>query len=105
LRFRSQVRAVCIIIVTEIGLKHKLILTLYLDLYRAVVLGAQAIQLLDAEIVVVGGQESMSQAHHSMHLRSGIKMGNGSLVDTMLTDGLTDAFQDMHMGITGMPIL
>lgn len=64
-------------------------------------MGAQAIKLGDAKIVIAGGQESMSQAQHSAHLRTGIKMGNGSLVDTMITDGLTDAFTNIHMGITG----
>jgi len=64
-------------------------------------LGAQAIKLGDSKIVVAGGQESMSQAQHSAYLRSGIKMGDGQLVDTMIMDGLTDAFHNYHMGITG----
>lgn len=64
-------------------------------------MGAQAISAGDAECVVAGGQESMSQAHHSVHLRNGVKMGNGTLTDTMIADGLTDAFKNIHMGITG----
>lgn len=68
---------------------------------RSVILGAQSIRMGDASVVVAGGQESMSQAHHSVHLRTGIKMGNGSMVDTMIADGLTDAFKNIHMGITG----
>ncbi|ODM95030.1 Acetyl-CoA acetyltransferase, cytosolic [Orchesella cincta] len=67
---------------------------------RSVVLGAQAIKLGDSKIVVAGGQESMSQAQHSAYLRTGIKMGDGQLVDTMIVDGLTDAFHKYHMGIT-----
>jgi acetyl-CoA C-acetyltransferase len=68
---------------------------------RAVALGSQAIRLGDAKIVVAGGQESMSQARHAVHLRSGISFGDTKLVDTMITDGLWDAFNDYHMGITG----
>jgi acetyl-CoA C-acetyltransferase len=68
---------------------------------RAVALGSQAIRLGDAKIVVAGGQESMSQARHAVHLRSGISFGDAKLVDTMITDGLWDAFNDYHMGITG----
>ena len=67
---------------------------------RAVALGYQAIREGDAEIMVVGGQESMSQAPHVMHLRNGVKMGTGELLDTMLRDGLTDAFHGYHMGNT-----
>jgi acetyl-CoA C-acetyltransferase len=67
---------------------------------RAVALGYQAIGMGDAEIMVVGGQESMSQAAHAIHLRNGIKMGPTALADTMITDGLTDAFHGYHMGIT-----
>jgi acetyl-CoA C-acetyltransferase len=66
---------------------------------RAVALGAQ--QVRDgAKIVVAGGQESMSQAPHVMHLRDGVKMGDGKLVDTMIKDGLWDAFNGYHMGTT-----
>ncbi len=67
---------------------------------RAVALGYQAIQMGDANIVVAGGQESMSQAPHCMHLRNGTKMGDSQLVDTMLKDGLMDAFHGYHMGTT-----
>ena len=67
---------------------------------RAVALGYQAIREGDAEVMVVGGQESMSQAPHVMHLRNGVKMGSGELLDTMLKDGLWDAFQGYHMGTT-----
>ncbi|WP_374305737.1 acetyl-CoA C-acetyltransferase [Methylocella sp.] len=67
---------------------------------RAVALGLQQIRNGDAAIVVAGGQESMSQAQHSAYLRSGVKMGELKLGDTMLTDGLTDAFARYHMGQT-----
>src|SRR5690554_6499363 len=67
---------------------------------RAVALASQAIALGDADIVVAGGQESMSQAPHCAHLRNGHKMGDVKFVDTMLKDGLTDAFHGYHMGNT-----
>ena len=67
---------------------------------RAVALGHQAIQLGDSAVVVAGGQESMSQSPHCMHLRNGTKMGNAELVDTMIKDGLWDAFNGYHMGNT-----
>ncbi len=67
---------------------------------RAVALAAQAVATGDARIVVAGGQESMSLSMHAQHLRGGTKMGNLSLVDTMISDGLTDAFNNYHMGIT-----
>src|SRR5215831_1415839 len=67
---------------------------------RAVALGYQAILNGDSEIVVAGGQESMSMAPHCAHLRGGIKMGNYDLVDTMIKDGLWDAFNGYHMGTT-----
>jgi len=67
---------------------------------RSVVMGAQSIKVGDAEFVVAGGQESMSQAQHSIGLRNGVKMGDGTLTDTMISDGLTDAFHNYHMGIT-----
>ena len=67
---------------------------------RAVALGSQAIQVGDSDIVVAGGQESMSQAPHCMHMRSGQKMGHAELVDTMIKDGLWDAFNGYHMGST-----
>lgn len=67
---------------------------------RAVVLGMQAIRNGDAAIVVAGGQESMSLSPHAMHLRSGVRMGNGEMTDTMIKDGLWDIFNDYHMGQT-----
>jgi acetyl-CoA C-acetyltransferase len=67
---------------------------------RAVALGYQAILNGDAEIVVAGGQESMSMAPHCAHLRNGVKMGNFDMVDTMIKDGLWDAFNGYHMGNT-----
>jgi acetyl-CoA C-acetyltransferase len=67
---------------------------------RAVALGYQAILNGDSDIVVAGGQESMSQAPHCAYLRSGIKMGSLEFVDTMLKDGLWDAFNGYHMGNT-----
>ena len=67
---------------------------------RAVALGYQAIKVGDSEIVVAGGQESMSQAPHCMHLRNGTKMGDAQMVDTMIKDGLWDAFHGYHMGTT-----
>ena len=63
-------------------------------------LGAQQIALGDARIVVAGGQESMSQAPHAQALRTGQKMGDLSLIDTMIKDGLWDAFNGYHMGQT-----
>jgi acetyl-CoA C-acetyltransferase len=68
---------------------------------KAVQMGAQAIMLGDADIVVAGGQESMSQAPHVLsNSRNGQRMGNWNMVDTMIQDGLWDAFNDYHMGIT-----
>jgi acetyl-CoA C-acetyltransferase len=67
---------------------------------RTVALGYQAIGMGDAQIVVAGGQESMSQSVHAMHLRNGIKMGPSPMIDTMIKDGLWDAFNDYHMGVT-----
>src|SRR5919202_1084865 len=67
---------------------------------RAVALGYQAILNGDSEIVVAGGQESMSQAQHAAYLRSGVKMGSLDMVDTMIKDGLWDAFNGYHMGNT-----
>jgi acetyl-CoA C-acetyltransferase len=67
---------------------------------RAVAIGAQQIQLGDARIVVAGGQESMSQAPHAQQLRTGQKMGDLGLIDTMIRDGLWDAFNGYHMGQT-----
>lgn len=67
---------------------------------RAVALGSQAIANGDSKIVVAGGQESMSQAPHCAHLRNGQKMGALEFTDTMLSDGLIDAFHGYHMGNT-----
>jgi acetyl-CoA C-acetyltransferase len=67
---------------------------------RAVALGYQAILNGDSDIVVAGGQESMSMAPHCAYLRSGVKMGNFEMVDTMIKDGLWDAFNGYHMGNT-----
>ena len=67
---------------------------------RTVALGLQAIQLGDSEIVVAGGQESMSQAPHCANLRNGQKMGDLKFIDTMIKDGLWDAFNGYHMGNT-----
>jgi len=67
---------------------------------RAVALGYQAILNGDASVIVAGGQESMSQAPHAAYLRAGQKMGALELVDTMIKDGLMDAFHGYHMGVT-----
>ena len=67
---------------------------------RAVALGMQQIASGDANIVAAGGQESMSKAPHVAHLRDGVKMGDWALIDTMIKDGLWDAFNGYHMGTT-----
>ena len=67
---------------------------------RTVALGYQAILAGDSDVVVAGGLESMSQSPHVMHLRNGVKMGSGQMVDTMINDGLMDAFNGYHMGTT-----
>ncbi len=67
---------------------------------RTVALGYQAILNGDSDIVVAGGQESMSMVPHAQHLRGGVKMGNLELIDTMIRDGLWDAFNGYHMGNT-----
>src|SRR5229473_1508701 len=67
---------------------------------RTVALGYQAIRNGDSAIVVAGGHESMSQAPHCVHLRNGVKMGDAQMVDTMIKDGLWDAFNGYHMGKT-----
>jgi len=67
---------------------------------RAVALGYQAIKVGDSQVVVAGGQENMSQAPHCVHLRNGYKLGDAQLVDTMIKDGLWDAFNGYHMGNT-----
>lgn len=67
---------------------------------RSVAVAAQSIRSGDATIIVAGGQENMSMSPHAQALRSGTKMGNLELVDTMIKDGLTDVFNGYHMGIT-----
>ena len=67
---------------------------------RAVALGAQQLILGDANIIIAGGQESMSQSHHSAFLRLGKKMGSMNIEDTMIKDGLNDALFGYHMGVT-----
>jgi acetyl-CoA C-acetyltransferase len=67
---------------------------------RAVALGLQQIASGDANIVAAGGQESMSKAPHAQHLRDGVKMGDYQMIDTMIRDGLWDAFNGYHMGTT-----
>ncbi len=67
---------------------------------RTVALGYQAILAGDSDVVVAGGLESMSQSPHVMHLRNGVKMGSVQMVDTMINDGLMDAFNGYHMGTT-----
>jgi acetyl-CoA C-acetyltransferase len=67
---------------------------------RAVALGLQQIASGDANIVAAGGMESMSKAPHAQHLRDGIKMGDYQMIDTMIRDGLWDAFNGYHMGNT-----
>lgn len=67
---------------------------------RAVAIGAQHVQLGDADVVIAGGQESMSLAPHVSMLRTGARMGNLAFIDSMIMDGLTDAFHDYHMGTT-----
>ena len=67
---------------------------------RAVAIGMQQIACGDADVVVAGGQESMSLSPHCAHLRGGVKMGDYAMIDTMIRDGLWDAFNGYHMGIT-----
>jgi acetyl-CoA C-acetyltransferase len=67
---------------------------------RAAAIGMQQIACGDAEIVVAGGQESMSLSPHCAHLRGGVKMGDYAMIDTMIRDGLWDAFNGYHMGVT-----
>jgi acetyl-CoA C-acetyltransferase len=67
---------------------------------RTIAIGMQQIATGDAKIIVAGGQESMSMAPHCAHLRSGTKMGDMKMIDTMIKDGLTDAFYGYHMGNT-----
>uniref|UniRef100_A0A8B9QBK7 Thiolase N-terminal domain-containing protein n=1 Tax=Apteryx owenii TaxID=8824 RepID=A0A8B9QBK7_APTOW len=67
---------------------------------KAVCLAAQSILMGDSSIVVAGGMESMSKAPHVIHMRAGVKMGEAALQDSIIHDGLTDAFYQYHMGIT-----
>ncbi len=67
---------------------------------RSVASGFQSIKAGDTKIAVAGGQESMSLAPHSIYLRDGKKLGNSEMIDTMIKDGLWDAFHDYHMGVT-----
>tara|TARA_Y100000768_G_scaffold354610_1_gene307705 strand:+ start:1727 stop:2905 length:1179 start_codon:yes stop_codon:yes gene_type:complete len=67
---------------------------------RSVASGFQSIKSMDANVIVAGGQENMSLAPHAIHLRDGKKLGDAKLIDTMIKDGLWDAFNDYHMGIT-----
>jgi acetyl-CoA C-acetyltransferase len=67
---------------------------------RAIALGMQQIATGDAKIVIAGGQESMSLSPHAEHLRAGVKMGDYKMIDTMIKDGLWDAFNGYHMGTT-----
>jgi len=63
--------------------------------------GYHSIKLGESDIVVAGGQENMSRAPHATYLRAGVKFGSCNLIDTLLDDGLTDAFHNIHMAITG----
>lgn len=67
---------------------------------KAVCLGAQSIMSGESTVVVAGGMENMSKAPHTLHMRAGVKMGDASLQDSVVSDGLTDAFHNYHMGIT-----
>ena len=67
---------------------------------RSIVSGFQSIRTADAKIVIAGGQENMSLAPHAIHLRDGKKLGDAELIDTMIKDGLWDAFHGYHMGVT-----
>ena len=67
---------------------------------RSIVSGFQSIKSGDSKIVISGGQESMSLAPHAIHLRDGKKLGDAEIIDTMIKDGLWDAFHGYHMGIT-----
>ena len=67
---------------------------------RSVVSGYQSIKLRDSKIIIAGGQENMSLSPHAIHLRDGKKLGDAEIVDTMIKDGLWDAFNGYHMGVT-----
>jgi len=67
---------------------------------RTIAVGMQQIATGDAKVIVAGGQESMSMSPHCAHLRAGVKMGDYAMIDTMIRDGLWDAFNGYHMGTT-----
>ena len=67
---------------------------------RSIASGYQSIKALDSKIIIAGGQESMSLAPHAIHMRDGKKIGDIEMTDTMIKDGLWDAFNDYHMGVT-----
>ena len=67
---------------------------------RSVASGYQSISSDDSKIVIAGGQENMSLAPHAIHLRDGKKLGDVEMIDTMIKDGLWDAFHGYHMGVT-----
>ena len=67
---------------------------------RSIASGVQSILSGDSKLIIAGGQENMSLAPHAIHLRNGTKLGNAQVIDTMIKDGLWDAFNDYHMGIT-----
>ena len=67
---------------------------------RSVASGFQSIKALDSKIIIAGGQENMSLAPHAIHLRDGKKLGDTEMIDTMIKDGLWDAFNEYHMGVT-----
>ena len=69
--------------------------------FRSVNIGYLSIKSGESEVVVAGGQESMSRAPHTINVRNGLKMGDGTLTDSVIFDGLTDAFTNIHMGVTG----
>ncbi len=77
------------------------LLFIFFLVVRSILLGKQSIECGTSRVVVAGGQESMSRSQHSAHLRDGVKFGEIGMADTMLKDGLTDAFHNFHMGITG----
>ena len=67
---------------------------------RAVAAGYQSITSNDSKVVIAGGQESMTNAPHAIHFRNGKKLDEANLIDTMIKDGLWDAFNGYHMGVT-----
>ena len=78
---------------------------MWLRFKRAVSLAAQSILTNQSNIIIAGGQESMSNAHHTINLRNGLKMGDGNIKDSMIVDGLWCAMNDYHMGTTAENIL